>query len=173
MGSSSGSSEGDSMDEKKGKMYSKDMRVSCEAIPEEIAGKDIKYLLVLVCVKLFISGTSPPQSETVQAGTSSAFTHPSLLSYHSFPGSSLPNESNIVPKLYQTVPPSPAVHSGGTMQLEFPNRPTALPSSIGGLQPLAGKPPQSPTQTSPRLARHITKGSVIFFENNCIKDKFR
>ncbi|XP_030752123.1 tuberin isoform X2 [Sitophilus oryzae] len=37
MGSSSGSSESDSTDDKKGKMYSKDMRVSCEAIPEEIA----------------------------------------------------------------------------------------------------------------------------------------
>lgn len=35
----SGSSEGDTLDDKKAKMYAKDMRVSCEAIPEEIAGK--------------------------------------------------------------------------------------------------------------------------------------
>lgn len=39
MGSSSGSSEGDSIEDKKGKMYSKDLRVSYEAIPEEIGGE--------------------------------------------------------------------------------------------------------------------------------------
>ncbi|CAG9773906.1 unnamed protein product [Ceutorhynchus assimilis] len=114
--SSSASSESDNTEDKKPKLYSMDMRVSCEAIPEEIAG------------------TSPPQAE-----------HPSLISYHSFPGSS---EPHILPKLYQTVPPSPAI------QTEFQQRPT----SLGSLQPLAGKPPQSPTQTSPRLSRHNNKG---------------
>lgn len=43
MGSSSGSSEGDSIEDKKGKMYSKDLRVSYEAIPEEIGGEDFKH----------------------------------------------------------------------------------------------------------------------------------
>ncbi|XP_066139931.1 tuberin isoform X2 [Euwallacea fornicatus] len=130
MGSSSGSSEGDSSEEKKGKMYSKDMRVSCEAIPEEIAG------------------TSPPQTDTVQSS------HPSLHSYYSFPGSAAPNEAaSATGKMCQTVPPSPGLQTN-ISPLEFPGRPTA----IGGLQPLTGKPPQSPTQTSPRLARHINKG---------------
>lgn len=138
MGSSSGSSEGDSIDEKKGKTYSKDMRVSCEAIPEEIAG------------------TTPPQHDLIQPSGSGVASPPSLLSYHSYPGSSLHNESSIPPKPYQTVPASPAVPSATGTQMDFSKRPTTLPT-VGGLQPLSGKPPQSPTQTSPRLSRHATR----------------
>ncbi|KAL1488930.1 hypothetical protein ABEB36_014716 [Hypothenemus hampei] len=130
LSSSSGSSDGDSEGDKKSKIYSKDMRVSCEAIPEEIAG------------------SSPPQSEGIHAE------HPSLLSYHSFPeyaGSSEPDNM----KLCQTVPQSPAIKTSGS-QMEFPSRPVTL--STGNLQNLSSKPPQSPTQTSPRLSRHIGKG---------------
>ncbi|XP_050296204.1 tuberin isoform X2 [Anthonomus grandis grandis] len=130
LSSSSTSSEGDSTDDKKGKMYSKDMRVSCEAIPEEIAG-------------------SPPQSDSQQPLTTAP--HPSLLSYHSFPGVSS-EASQIAPKQFQTVPPSPALQSDS-----FTSRPTTLPTAFGSLQPVTGKPPQSPTQTSPRLARHVNK----------------
>ncbi|XP_076271400.1 TSC complex subunit tuberin isoform X2 [Rhynchophorus ferrugineus] len=130
MGSSSGSSESDSIDDKKGKMYSKDMRVSCEAIPEEIA-----------------DAAPPPTS----VGSSN---HPSLLSYHSYPGSSLPSDTTISSKPYQTVPPSPAVRTSSGQQ-DFTKRPTNLPT-MTALQPLSCKPPQSPTQTSPRMSRHST-----------------
>ncbi|KAH1016696.1 hypothetical protein HUJ04_007876 [Dendroctonus ponderosae] len=132
MGSSSGSSEGDSVDDKKAKMYAKDMRVSCEAIPEEIAG-------------------SPPQSEPIHAITSH---HPSLLSYHSCPGSTIPSEAS---KSCQTIAPLPAGFQSGA-HLEHCSKPSTLPNIVGALQPMSGKPPQSPTQTSPRLARHTNKG---------------
>lgn len=80
---------------KKNKMHSKDLRVSCEAIPEEMAG------------------TTPPSSDIVVPKTDT--TKPQnpqphmLISCHSYPGSSPPKESNIPPKPYQTVPASPNV----------------------------------------------------------------
>ncbi|XP_057659730.1 tuberin [Diorhabda carinulata] len=131
---------------KKTKGYSKDMRVSCEAIPEEIAG----------------SGTTPPSNDPVQQASKSdqsqskyattSTLHPTLLSCHSYPGSSPPNE-NIPSKPYQTVPPTPNVTTFSAQQPEFTKRPTNLPS-LSNLVPLSGKPPQSPTQTSPRFSRH-------------------
>lgn len=158
MGSSSGSSEGDSIEDKKGKMYSKDLRVSYEAIPEEIGGE--KHSKLFDWFKTWLKkglGTSPPQSNIAQSLASS--NPKSLLSCLSCPGSSEPNEPLLDSKTSHTVPPSPGptIQRGG--YLEFPlSRPTTLPSSITSLQPLAGKPPQSPTQTSPRLARHASKG---------------
>lgn len=79
--------------------------------------------------------------------------HPVLLSCHSYPGSSPPKE-NLSPKPYKTVPPTPNI-SSNYQQPEFSKRPTNLPS-LGNLGPLvlSSKPPQSPTQTSPRLPRH-------------------
>nr|ALE20562.1 TSC2 [Leptinotarsa decemlineata] len=131
---------------KKNKMYSKDMRVSCEAIPEEIAG----------------SGTTPPSNDPLQvektAQTSknllNSSYHPTLLSCHSYPGSSPPKETNIAPKPYQTVPPTPNVSTFSGQQPDFMKRPTNLPN-LSSLVPLSSKPPQSPTQTSPRLGRHL------------------
>lgn len=128
---------------KKSKGYSKDMRVSCEAIPEEIAG----------------SGTTPPTNDPVQASKSdqseskyATSLHPTLLSCHSYPESSPPNE-NIPNKPFQTVPPTPNISTFSGQQPEFMKRPTNLPS-LSSLVPLSGKPPQSPTQTSPRFSRH-------------------
>nr|XP_023024148.1 tuberin [Leptinotarsa decemlineata] len=131
---------------KKNKMYSKDMRVSCEAIPEEIAG----------------SGTTPPSNDPLHvektAQTSknllNSSYHPTLLSCHSYPGSSPPKETNIAPKPYQTVPPTPNVSTFSGQQPDFMKRPTNLPN-LSSLVPLSSKPPQSPTQTSPRLGRHL------------------
>ncbi|XP_072397243.1 tuberin [Diabrotica undecimpunctata] len=128
---------------KKNKGYTKDMRVSCEAIPEEIAG----------------SGTTPPSNEPLallksdpsQTGFTTSH-HPSLLSCRSYPGSSPPKE-NIPPKPYQTVPPTPNVTSFSNQPPEFMKRPTNLPN-LSNLVPLSSKPPQSPTQTSPRFGRH-------------------
>lgn len=103
-------------------------------------------------------GTSPPQSNMAQSLASS--NPKSLLSCLSCPGSSEPNEPLLdSAKTSHTVPPSPGPTNQRGGYLEFPlSRPTTLPSSVGSLQPLAGKPPQSPTQTSPRLARHVSKG---------------
>ncbi|XP_060521768.1 tuberin [Cylas formicarius] len=137
-------------EDKKSKLYSKDMRVSCEAIPEEIAG------------------TTPPQQEphqfskqislTSATSSSSVNLHPALLSHHSYPGSSPTKDPSVGSKPYQTVPHSPNIITSNT---EFPKRPTNLPA-MTSLLPLASKPPQSPTQTSPRLARHsISKGQEI------------
>lgn len=144
----------------KKKNYGKDMRVSCEAIPEEIAGM----------------GTTPP-NDNLQNKTQ-AQVHPSLLSCHSYPGSSPPKASNSSPKLYQTVPASPnnqtsspplpllssyqnrnsltslkskSLSTESNSSEKSSERPTNLPTN---LTPLASKPPQSPTQTSPRPARH-------------------
>nr|CAH7730250.1 unnamed protein product [Callosobruchus chinensis] len=139
---------------KSGKMYSKDMRVSCEAIPEEIAG----------------SGTTPPsghpfhppgaveqhqhQQQQQQAPVSPH--HPSLLSCHSYPGSSVQQQSSAPPpKTAHSVPPTPSAIVGNqSQQPEFSaRRPVNLVgltpggSAVGGV----GKPPQSPTQLSPRL----------------------
>lgn len=87
-------------------------------------------------------------------GSSTIFSsshHPSLMSCHSYPGSSPPKE-NVAPKPYQTVPPTPNVASS-SQQPEFIKRPTNLPN-LTNLEPLSSKPPQSPTQTSPRFGRH-------------------
>ncbi|KAK9888340.1 hypothetical protein WA026_000595 [Henosepilachna vigintioctopunctata] len=138
---------------KKGKLYSKDMRVSCEAIPEEIAG------------------TTPPSSDAVLPPLAPAQTaqHPSLLTCHSYPGSSPPVESN---KAYQTVPASPSVLAVASQP--FPPKSSLSKNSssdlstesvksdkdkdqsknlgvLSKLQPVSSKPPQSPTQTTQRI----------------------
>ncbi|CAH1116150.1 unnamed protein product [Phaedon cochleariae] len=126
---------------KKNKMYSKDMRVSCEAIPEEIAG----------------SGTTPPTSDppplsAPPGGTSPPHRrHPSLLSCHSCPGSSPPAaEPALAPRPCQTGPPTPDARPPP----ELARRPANVPG-VGALAPLlSARPPHSPTQTSPRLGRH-------------------
>lgn len=132
--------------QKKIKNYPKDARVSCEAIPEEVAGM----------------GTTPPSNESsLQAGASGMQPHPTLLSCHSYPGSS---EPTIPAKPCKTVPPSPNV-------VQNPTKPPTMSALRGSksdssdstssekhaLTPtLSGKPPQSPTQTSPRLPRHAS-----------------
>ncbi|XP_044253656.1 tuberin [Tribolium madens] len=118
----------------------KDVRVSCEAIPEEILGM----------------GTSPPTGEPPKPQEQPQ--HPSLLTCYSYPGSSPPGESGIAPKPYKTVPASPN-QINSQSQPTFPqdsnvlDRPNNLPN-LASLTPLTTKPPQSPTQTSPRLQRH-------------------
>lgn len=160
---------------KKAKAFTKDMRVSCEAIPEEISGM----------------GTTPPSNDLMSTSKDSSLPgqHPALLSCHSYPGSTPPNEQTSVPKLAHTVPPSPnIIHSNAPLTLPLGQttnahlrnsamhanalkaskseslesvgseksleRPSTL-SSLPNLPPLSSKPPQSPTQTSPRLPRHI------------------
>uniref|UniRef100_A0A1Y1N0Q7 Rap-GAP domain-containing protein n=1 Tax=Photinus pyralis TaxID=7054 RepID=A0A1Y1N0Q7_PHOPY len=153
---------------KKMKTYTKDMRVSCEAIPEEISGM----------------GTTPPSTEPVSNAKEQ---HPALLSCHSYPGSTPPPDQTVASKAAHTVPPSPnIIHTTSPltlpiMQSQNPRlstmhsssskssksestdsvnsekgieRPTSL-SSLPNLPPLSAKPPQSPTQTSPRLPRHV------------------
>lgn len=135
---------------KKNKMYSKDMRVSCEAIPEEMAG----------------SGTTPPNNDSFQCTTT--LNHPSLLSCHSYPGSSPPKESNIRPKPYQTVPQSPNIQTSAAAHPDFSKTNDLKPyktssfDSVGSDKSLnlTTKPPQSPTQTSPRPARHSLNKEV-------------
>ncbi|KAF5285874.1 hypothetical protein FQA39_LY04335 [Lamprigera yunnana] len=130
---------------KKPKTYTKDMRVSCEAIPEEISGM----------------GTTPPSSEPItgRKETVSVIPHPSLLSCHSYPGSTPPVEQTSL-KASHTVPQSPKVlHTTAPLTVgsdKVLDRPTTL-TSLPNLPPLSSKPPQSPTQTSPRLPRHIQK----------------
>ncbi|KAK4874613.1 hypothetical protein RN001_013973 [Aquatica leii] len=158
---------------KKTKPYTKDMRVSCEAIPEEISGM----------------GTTPPSTDSVTS-KDSIMPHPALLSCHSYPGSTPPTEQ-IPPKSSHTVPQSPnimhttvpltlpttqsqtsqlrmsAMHSSSSKSSKSESfdsvgsdkaveRPTTL-TTLPNLPPLSSKPPQSPTQTSPRLPRHIQK----------------
>lgn len=134
---------------KKIKNYPKDARVSCEAIPEEIAGM----------------GTTPPTNEPMQV-TGETSQHPTLLSCHSYPGSS---ESAIPAKSCKTVPPSPNVVQNPSSTTKAPTM-SALRGSksdssdstgsekhvLSNLTPLSAKPPQSPTQTSPRLPRHAS-----------------
>ncbi|KAI4456255.1 tuberin [Holotrichia oblita] len=157
------------------KKMKKDMRVSCEAIPEEIAGM----------------GTTPPTESAHQ-------THPSLLSSLSFPGTTPPTQEHIS-KNYQTVPASPNINQITSPPLgvqtgvygtrsgilkstksdsidsmssdKSTERPSTLPT-LTNLAPLTSKPPQSPTQTSPRLSRHsrdkegneIQKSSSLILE---------
>ncbi|XP_044760648.1 tuberin isoform X2 [Coccinella septempunctata] len=143
---------------KKGKLYSKDMRVSCEAIPEEMAGTTPPSNEALPLTDLSLPGkkaNNPSQ-------------HPSLLSCHSYPGSSPPGESNIAPKAYQSVPPTPNVTAtanhpmlqraslskNSSSDLSVDSNKSAKDSDKSGLpahsklQSVAAKPPQSPTQTS-------------------------
>lgn len=130
---------------KKIKNYPKDARVSCEAIPEEIAGM----------------GTTPPAHESVVSQEQEQQQqHPTLLSCHSYPGSS---EPTIPAKTCKTVPPSPNV-------VQNPSKAPTMSALRGSksdssdstgsekhvLTPLSAKPPQSPTQTSPRLPRHAS-----------------
>lgn len=150
----------------KKKNYGKDMRVSCEAIPEEIGGM----------------GTTPPNNDDIQSkqltGAGGGHVHPSLLSCHSYPGSSPTQTATTSSKSYQTVPVSPSnpTTSPPLLLSNYPNRssltsmkskslstesnssdksvserPSNLPAN---LVPLRSKPPQSPTQTSPRFTRH-------------------
>ncbi|XP_063917194.1 tuberin isoform X2 [Zophobas morio] len=141
-------------DEESTKKNKKDVRVSCEAIPEEIAGM----------------GTSPPTGQEAPKPPAEQPPpqpqHPSLLTCYSYPGSSPPGESNIAPKPYKTVPASPNQITSQTQPTFLPkndpldnnvlDRPNNLPS-LSNLTPLSSKPPQSPTQTSPRLQRHFDK----------------
>lgn len=134
---------------KKVKNYPKDARVSCEAIPEEIAGM----------------GTTPPSNEPMQVGESQQSPHPTLLSCHSYPGSS---ESAIPAKPCKTVPPSPNVVQNpsatkaptiGALRGSKSDSSDSTGSEkhvLSNLTPLSAKPPQSPTQTSPRLPRHAS-----------------
>lgn len=110
--------------------YAKDMRVSCEAIPEEISG----------------TGTTPPSSE----GT---VDHPTgLRSQHSYPGTTQTTQTPSV-TTSNTVPPSPtAVQAPGNF-LSLQNRGSTLMSGVPSqMQASTGKPPQSPTQLYSRLS---------------------
>lgn len=158
---------------KKSKNYQKDVRVSCEAIPEEIAGMGEKRPTSESSIpeRSFSSGTTPPSQETLSSVV--ALTkpqqpetpphHPTLLSCHSYPGSS---ETNLPGKPYKTVPPSPGVVQNPplarnpalgllkTSRSESMESVGSDKSILSNLSPLSSKPPQSPTQTSPRLPRH-------------------
>ncbi|CAH1986295.1 unnamed protein product [Acanthoscelides obtectus] len=146
---------------KAGKMYSKDMRVSCEAIPEEIAG----------------SGTTPPSShpflppggtmpQQEQQQPPASPHHPSLLSCYSYPGSSAQQASTSAPKMPHSVPPTPSVSMSSQSQ-QPPEFVARRPANLVGLTPGGsgsggGKPPQSPTQLSPRpVGRREKEGHEI------------
>ncbi|EZA62622.1 Tuberin, partial [Ooceraea biroi] len=105
-------------------IYMKDMRVSCEAIPEEIFGM----------------GTTPPSSE-------STGDHPSILrSQRSYPGTTQVSQT-ISTTASNTVPPSPTILQAPGNYLGIQTRPVQLQSST-----TAAKAPQSPTQVYSRLS---------------------
>lgn len=105
--------------QKKNKNYTKDMRVSCEAIPEEISGL----------------GTTPPN-------------HPNLLTCRSYPGPQ--NEETIV------VSKSVSISSGLTQITTSSQDIKPATLSVNISPAVTSKPPQSPTQTSPRLSRNLS-----------------
>ncbi|KAL3274359.1 hypothetical protein HHI36_015757 [Cryptolaemus montrouzieri] len=118
-------------------------------------------------IPISIPSTTPPSNEVAPTKNDQATaTHPSLLSCHSYPGSSPPKDSNIPPKPYQTVPPSPSVLAATAQP--FPSKTNLSKNSssdmsvesvksdkdasvLPKLQMVSMKPPQSPTQTSPKL----------------------
>ncbi|KAM0730676.1 Tuberin [Formica fusca] len=103
-------------------IYTKDMRVSCEAIPEEIFGM----------------GTTPPSSENIGD-------HPSALrSQRSYPGATQVTQTISV-TVSNTVPPSPTTVQAPGNYLGIQIRPTQIQSSTS-------KAPQSPTQIYSRLS---------------------
>lgn len=126
----SGNTENPEITQKKVKnAYGKDMRVSCEAIPEEMFGM----------------GTTPPSNE--------ASGH-HLQSFHSYPGTSPSNTSN-VPPTSATVPTTPNIIQDS--KPNFPEKVDNRPKNIAVFnQSLVDKPPQSPTETSPRLQRTMS-----------------
>lgn len=121
-------------------------------------------------------GTTPPSNDPIQSRPESKALvkpqttegpplHPALLSCHSYPGSA---EPNLPTKQYKTVPPTPNVPQSSTMARNpalglLRSSKSDSVESVGSekgvlaaLSPLSGKPPQSPTQTSPRLPRHAS-----------------
>ncbi|EFN68657.1 Tuberin [Camponotus floridanus] len=103
-------------------IYTKDMRVSCEAIPEEIFGM----------------GTTPPSSENTGD-------HPTTLrSQRSYPGATQVTQTISV-TVSNTVPPSPTTVQAPGNYLGIQIRPTQIQSSTA-------KAPQSPTQIYSRLS---------------------
>ncbi|KMQ95864.1 tuberin-like isoform x1 protein [Lasius niger] len=103
-------------------IYTKDMRVSCEAIPEEIFGM----------------GTTPPSSENTGD-------HPTALrSQRSYPGATQVTQTISV-TVSNTVPPSPTTIQAPGNYLGIQIRPTQIQSSTA-------KAPQSPTQIYSRLS---------------------
>ncbi|KAG7209739.1 hypothetical protein KM043_011368 [Ampulex compressa] len=102
--------------------YTKDMRVSCEAIPEEIFGM----------------GTTPPSSDN-------AADHPTgLRSQRSYPGATQVTQT-IAMSTSNTVPPSPTTMQAPGNFLGIQARTTQIQSTMA-------KPPQSPTQIYSRLS---------------------
>ncbi|XP_043279652.1 tuberin isoform X2 [Venturia canescens] len=111
-------------------VYTKDMRVSCEAIPEEISGM----------------GTTPPSTEQTTD-------HPSgLRSQRSYPGAThaVQNSNSATSN---TVPPSPTAAQPPANFLTVQNR-------TAQLQNIVGKPPQSPTQLYSRVSELSLKQSL-------------
>ncbi|XP_045478155.1 tuberin isoform X2 [Harmonia axyridis] len=125
-----------------------------------------------------LPGTTPPSNEalpltdfSLPGSKKSNPTHPSLLSCHSYPGSSPPGESGITPKPSQSVPPTPNVttsishptlqrgnlskNSSSDLSMES-NKSSkemdkAALSAHSKFQSVTSKPPQSPTQTSSKV----------------------
>ncbi|XP_017770423.1 PREDICTED: tuberin [Nicrophorus vespilloides] len=145
--------------------FPKDMRVSCEAIPEEIAGM----------------GTTPPSNDTMTT-VPAPTTHPGLLSSLSYPGITEGGGPNAT-KSYQSGP-SGTQNSGKLKACRSESIDGTVsdnrPSNLQILLPLSSKPPQGPTQTSPRLSRHnlkereaheIQKSSSLILEGTQIQKK--
>ncbi|XP_015588565.1 tuberin [Cephus cinctus] len=107
--------------------YTKDMRVSCEAIPEEISGM----------------GTTPPSCEN--PATTAPGDHPTCLrSQRSYPGAAQTTQTTTI-ATSNTVPPSPTTAEAPGNFLGVQGRGLQL-QSIANM-----KPPQSPTQMYSRL----------------------
>ncbi|XP_077266415.1 TSC complex subunit tuberin isoform X2 [Temnothorax americanus] len=103
-------------------IYTKDMRVSCEAIPEEIFGM----------------GTTPPSSENIGD-------HPTALrSQRSYPGATQITQT--ISTTSNTVPPSPTTVQAPGNYLGIQTRSAQIQSAS------TTKAPQSPTQIYSRLS---------------------
>ncbi|KAJ9583770.1 hypothetical protein L9F63_021894, partial [Diploptera punctata] len=114
--------------EKKSKQtYSKDPRVSCEAIPEEISSL----------------GTTPPAGESEDSSGRESF--PVLQSCHSYPGTSVVQSPAQNTSANKTVPQSPTtLVSPSTLSSSL--RSTIVQSSASATsQPVTSRPPQSPS----------------------------
>lgn len=117
---------------KKNKNYTKDMRVSCEAIPEEISG----------------AGTTPPN-------------HPSLLTCRSYPG----------PEPVETSDSSILISNASSSTSTLPQEIKVTNLSVNIGPQLASKPPQSPTQTSPRLSRNQSMDRNLALNLSAAREK--
>lgn len=124
-------------DKKPKQSYSKDPRVSCEAIPEEISGL----------------GTTPPTGDSEDSGKVESSSYPVLQSCHSYPGTSIVQSPAQQFSANKTVPQSPTSMIlpstlSSSMRTNLVQSPPGSSASAPVTQPvtvITSRPPQSPS----------------------------